>query len=110
MGKLVSHVRCWQQWREAEARDVLEELAASGESMAAFARRRGVSTRRLAYWRKRLLTGAATEFVAVALPETSGAFIEIAAAGVVVRVREELDVKRVAELAVAIGRRTGDAC
>ena len=103
-------VRHWQQWTEAQARRALEELAASGESAASFARRRGGSSRRLAYWRKRLAAPAKTEFVAVALSTVSAAAIEIAAGGVVVRVREDLDVDHVARLVEAIGRRAGGAC
>ena len=34
--------RQWQQWNEAEARGMLEELAGSGDSMASFARRSGL--------------------------------------------------------------------
>ena len=82
-------VRHWRQWTEQEARDALDKLARSGESVASFARRAGVSAQRIAYWKKRLSPPAPTEFVAVALPATTAAtWIEIAAAGVVVRVRE----------------------
>lgn len=103
--------RRWRQWTEDEARGALEELAQTGESAAEFARRRGVSTQRLAYWRKRLVASAKPRFVAVALPGTgSPASIEIASSGVVVRVREDLDVDHIAQLVEAIGRRTGGAC
>ena len=102
--------RQWQQWSEAEARGMLEELAGSGDSMASFARRKGVSRRRLEYWRQRLREAMAPQFVAVALPPATPAFIEIVAAGVVVRVREERDADEVARLAVAIGRLAGRAC
>ncbi len=101
--------RRWRQWTEQEARAALGELAESGESGAGFARRKGISTQRLAYWRTRL--GGAAKFIAVALPAArSPSCIEIAAAGVVVRVREDLDVDRVASLVEAIGRRTGGTC
>jgi transposase-like protein len=102
--------RRWRQWSEEQARAALEEFAASGESAAGFARRKGVSTQRLAYWKKRLSAAAKTEFVAVALPATTSGWIEIAAAGVIIRVREDLDVDHVAQLAEAIGRRLGGAC
>ncbi len=102
--------RRWRQWTEGQARGALEELAASGESAAAFARRKGISSRRIDYWRKRLGGPAKTEFVAVALPAASTATIEIAAGGVVVRTREDLDVDHVARLVEAIVRRLGSAC
>ncbi|MDQ3370985.1 MAG: hypothetical protein M3680_36665, partial [Myxococcota bacterium] len=101
-------VRHWRQWTEEQARGALEELAASGESDAAFARRKAISTRRLAYWRKRLPEATTTEFVAVTLPAAiTTRRIEISAGGVVVRVGEDLDVDHVARLVAAIGRRVG---
>src|SRR5207302_78157 len=99
-----------QRWTESEAREALAELEASGESVAGFARRKGVSAQRLAYWRKRLGQAVETRFVALELPTTASARIEIAAAGVVVRVREDLDVEHVARLVEAIGQRVGGAC
>jgi hypothetical protein len=104
--------RRWQQWTERQAYEVLEELAAAGESMASFARRKGISTQRITYWRKRLaITPPKTAFVAVPLSvEASPKRIEIASAGVVVRVREDFDVDRLAQLVEAIGRRTGGPC
>jgi transposase-like protein len=103
--------RRWRQWTEQQARKALEELAASGESAAAFARHSGISPRRLAYWRKRLAESGKTAFVAVALPAaTSARWIEVAAGGVVVRIREDLDVGQVARLVEAIGRQVGGAC
>lgn len=109
--KVRDGVRQWRQWTEEQARSALEDLAATGESAASFARRRGISAPRLAYWRKRLAAPTRAEFVAVALPSAmSPASIEIAAAGVVVRVREDLDVGHVARLVEAIGRRVGGTC
>ena len=100
----------WQRWSEKEAREALNELAASEESAVGFAQRKGISTQRIAYWKKRLAGERATDFLAVTLPSTSGASIEIAAVGVVVRVREELDVEHVARLVGAIGRRVVGPC
>jgi hypothetical protein len=97
--------RRWRQWSEAEARAALAELDGSGESAKRFASRKGVSTQRLAYWRKRL-ADSGTTFVAVPLPEAGrGGHVEIALDGVVVRVREEVEVDHVARLVVAIARR-----
>jgi hypothetical protein len=111
MGRKQSVVGGWRQWREPEAREVLEELALSGESAASFARRRGFSTQRLAYWKKRLASDGAPKFLAVALPAppTTARWVEICAGGVVVRIPEEVDEDRVARLVEAIGRRMG-AC
>jgi transposase-like protein len=87
----------WQQWTEHDAREALAELATSGESKAQFARRRGVSTERLRYWQKRLARGMAPSFIAVPLA-ASRARLEIEVGDVTVRVREDLDLARVAEL------------
>ena len=98
-------------WKEKQAREVREELATTGESVAGFARRKGISSKRIAYWRTRLGARAKPQFVAVTLP--AGAppgSIELSAGGVVVRVREGLDVEHVARLVEAIGRRVGSAC
>ena len=42
--------RGWRQWTERDAREALAELARTGESLAEFARRRGVSGERVRYW------------------------------------------------------------
>jgi len=111
MGKRGDGVRGWRQWTEDEARGALDELAASGESAAGYARRKGVSTQRLAYWRKRLAGTTRAEFLPVTLAALAPTkWIEIVAAGVTVRVGEDLDVGYVARLVEAIGRRVGGAC
>jgi hypothetical protein len=46
--------RGWKQWTESEARAALVEWKQSGLSAEAFARSRGFSSMRLAYWAKRL--------------------------------------------------------
>jgi hypothetical protein len=101
--------RRWRQWTETQAREALEELAASGESLASFARSRGVSPQRIAYWRRRLGEPSSAPFVAVTVPE-SRAWIEVMVGSVVVRVREDLDVGHVARLVEAIGRARDGAC
>ena len=64
--------RFWRQWSEAEARAHLEEFRRTAESVAEFARRKGVSTQRLAYRTKRLASAKGREtkpaFVAVTMP------------------------------------------
>jgi hypothetical protein len=47
-------VRGWRQWTAERAQRELEEWRASGEPLAAFARRRGFSSQRLRWWRDRL--------------------------------------------------------
>jgi hypothetical protein len=94
----------WQQWTEQDAREVLDELATSGESKAQFARRRGVSTERLRYWQKRLANATAPSFVAVPLA-ASRAQLEIAVGDVTVRVREDVELDRLADLLdLVVGR------
>jgi len=103
--------RRWHHWTEKEARAALAELAATGESVAAFTRRTGVSRGRLEYWQRRVAAGKTTDFVAVDLAgATTGRHFEIIAAGVVVRVREGVDVDEVARLVEAIARRVRGAC
>ena len=43
-------------WTEAEAREALAERRRSGESVVAFARRHGISAKRLYWWRHQLKT------------------------------------------------------
>lgn len=98
----------WQQWSEAKARRMLAAFARSGASASAFAKSRGITTRRIQYWSKRLGDEASVEFVPVPIPEPTAALdarIEIAAGDVVVRLREGTDVEYVAQLVVAIGGR-----
>ena len=46
--------RSWKQWKPAQARKVLEAWRSSGLSLGAYAQRRGVTTKRLSWWRERL--------------------------------------------------------
>lgn len=95
----------WQRWTEQDAREALAELATSGESKAQFARRRGISTERLRYWQKRLASATAPSFIAVPLA-ASRAQLEIAVGEVTVRVREDMDLARLADLLdLVAGRR-----
>lgn len=100
--------RRWQQWSEQEARDALAELARSGESIARFARRKGISEQRLYYWRKRIAQTSAPAFVAVPLA-ASIRHVEIASEAVTVRVREDLDPEQLADLIEVVARR-GRGC
>lgn len=95
----------WRQWREAEARAVLAEFAASGASLAAFARQRGVAVKRLSYWRQRLASSARVDFVPVAIAPPgppAEAFVEITVRGVVLRARTDVEAARLARLVAAL--------
>ncbi|SRR6266487_4108312 len=97
----------WRQWTEEEGRAALAELARSGEGIVQFARSRGISMGRLAYWKKRLGEGPSglPAFVEVPLAAAGRGQIEIAHEGVVVRVREDLDVEHLARIVEALARR-----
>jgi transposase-like protein len=110
MSRTADGRRRWRQWTEAEARAALAELAESGESLASFARRKGVSSNRLLYWRQRVgETVVAPSFVRVRLPAarppSDGERVEIVVDDVAVRVREEMDVGRLAALVRALAGR-----
>lgn len=101
--------RRWKRWTEAEARAALVELAQSGESEHAFARRKGISRQRLRYWRGLLgRRTAKPAFVAVDLPAVRpvGDEIAIRVGEIAICVREDLDVDHLARIVEALGRRT----
>ena len=109
-------------WTEQHAREVIAELRATGEPAARFARRKGITRQRLAYWATRIeSTGpasrtpafvqvtsvpAVTRTTAVAAPAMSATVpIEISVGLAVIRVRASHDVEHVAQLVDAIARR-----
>ncbi len=99
--------RPWHQWTETEATTVLGDFATAGLTPAKFCARRGISRGRLAYWRERLSTAstaATPAFVAVTLPisRRPDAHIEIERGGVLLRVREDIDVEHLARLVAAL--------
>jgi transposase-like protein len=96
--------RGWRQWTEEDARSALAELSSTRESVTEFARRRGVSVERIRYWRKRLMQLPA--FMAVPVTDSGRAQIEIAAAGVTMRIREDVDLERLADLVDIMSRST----
>ncbi|MDP3196599.1 hypothetical protein [Tabrizicola sp.] len=96
--------RRWRQWSEGEAREVLARLAASRQSVAAFARENGVSAHRITYWRARLGEPQSAQlFVPVRV--RGGATVELEIGPVVLRVREDISAERIAEIVVAIAQR-----
>ncbi len=109
-------------WTEEQGRAALADLKASGDSVAAFARRTGITRQRIYYWTKRAASvrtrAQAREdepnFVAVRLPcsraNAQSAWIELDVAGTVVRIRESLDAEHVGRLVEAIARRLEGRC
>lgn len=100
--------RSWQRWNEEDARTALDELERTAESASGFARRKGFSTQRLRYWKKRLATTATPAFVGVTMPTAPASRepIEIRIGALSVVVQEGCDVEHVARLAEALSRRT----
>lgn len=92
------------EWSESEAREVIAACDASKLSRRAFCEDRGLTSSRLDYWRKRLAAVTpAPRFVefSPAPPAEAGARVEICVGGVVVRVRESLDVGHLARIVAA---------
>jgi transposase-like protein len=95
-----------RRWDEGEAREALAEQQRSGESITAFAQRRGFSAQRIYYWKKRIAGGAVPAFVAVPVAPASAAKIEIVADGVTIRIREDVAPERLAQIVDVLGRRS----
>ena len=99
-----------ERWTERQAREALGALDASGESVAAFAARAGVSAWRLYHWRARLSEQPAA-FVEVqpdAEPRGGGCVFEVVLrGGRVVRVPSEFDGGVLRRLVAVL---EGDAC
>lgn len=105
--------RRWEHWTEEQGQAALEELKLSGMSMRQFAQSKGVTTQRIAYWKKRLADVRSTTFVAVPLPagvRSAGlagpSQIEIGLGAITIRVREDLDVEHLARIVGALARGT----
>lgn len=71
--------RTRRRWTEAEARDALAALEASGLSANAFALREGIDSQRLFWWRRRFASSksARGSFVEVTTPTLEFARVEI---------------------------------
>lgn len=75
------------RWTEREAREALSALEESGESLAAFARREGLSSERLYRWRAKLTKQAFVEIQRGPVVTEDGGVLEVVVAtGRVVRV------------------------
>jgi len=100
--------RRWKQWKEPEAREAVASWRRSGLSEAAFCAREGYSATRLRYWLERLdepprSRSSSVSFVPIALGDVRPVRqMEIVRAGVVLRVREDLDVTHVVRLVAAL--------
>jgi transposase-like protein len=92
-GKRLEDLRGSRPWSEAEARQVLDALARSGESVASFSRGAGLVPQRVSWWRKRLGSGDARAAAA-----TSTGFVPV-----VVRAAAEEAHRQEAAAVVAFG-------
>lgn len=99
--KTRSEKRQWTQWTEAEGRAAVDAWRASKLSAETFARERGFSAHRLTYWQRRLAR-ARPAFVPVIAPTRSDTRIEIERAGVVLRLREDIDPVILARIVAAL--------
>lgn len=64
------------RWSADDAQQILDEWAASGESLQGFAARRGLVPQRLAWWRKRL-TAKPPAAAAIAAAPTAAKFLPV---------------------------------
>lgn len=80
-------------WTEEEARVVLDQWRESGESLAEFARKRGLGAQRLYWWRKRLSGRARSTALISFVPAKVVSKVEASGGlGVVVRLPNEVSV------------------
>lgn len=95
-------------WGEAQGREALAGLAASGLSMAAFGRATGITARRLAWWRGRTAPESAgkIEFVPVEVARparaASDGVMEIAIGDVRIRVGPGFDADALRRLLAVV--------
>jgi hypothetical protein len=98
------------RWTATQARAVIEQWKASGQSAAAFATQHGFQVGRLAYWSKQLEYAehdATAAFVAVPMEATSAsASIEIELDGqLTIRIPEGADTRYIVQLVAALRSR-----
>ena len=97
-------------WTEDEARAVLAAVSRSGLSLAAFARRHGLSDRTLYWWRTQLrahtnvepATGMFARICTQSIPSREPSGIEIAISDVVIRVAPGFDPQTLAQVVAAL--------
>jgi hypothetical protein len=105
-----------KRWTSAQAREVIERWRASGQTAAAFATQQRISATRLSYWSKQLEQREVEppQLVAVPIsasrPPAARATIEIEVAGLILRVREDVDARYLVQLIAALRDRGGVRC
>jgi len=94
------------RWTAGYARAVVERWRASGQSAVAFAAQHGINASRLSYWSKQIEQPqgeAAATFIAVPVEAANASrAVEIVVGGLIVRVREGVDARYVAQLVNAL--------
>jgi transposase-like protein len=94
------------RWTEADAREALAALAASGRSLRAFAREHGLDPQRLYAWRRKLQRPEPPRFVELFVtppPPNEAVGLEIGCpSGHVVRVVDDVDTRRLVSVLRAI--------
>jgi hypothetical protein len=82
-------------WTETDARVVLDQWRQSGDSLAEFARKRGVSAARLYWWRKRLgEQERSTTLISLVPAQVTGGVGSDDGFGVVVRLPNGISIER----------------
>lgn len=82
-------------WTEADARIVLDHWRQSGDSLAEFARKRGVSAARVYWWRKRLGGDErSTALISLVPARVTGEVRSSIGFGVVVRLPNGVSIER----------------
>jgi transposase-like protein len=95
------------RWTAADAATVLADAAASGLSLAAFARREGVEVRRLYRWRRELSAGHEKRPAFIEVQAPPAASVEIALmSGRTLRVAETISGDALARLVEVLERQT----
>ena len=79
-------------WTDDDARTLLEEWRRSGETIAAFARRRNVAAWRLYAWRTKLQMTAATPRVAPTLSLVPASIVAVSGATLTLRLPGEVSI------------------
>jgi hypothetical protein len=96
------------RWTEREAREALSALEESGESLAAFAKREGLSSERLYRWRAKLTKQAFVEVRPEPMRAEDGGVLEVVVAtGRVVRVPSDFNASALRRLLSVL---EADAC
>jgi transposase-like protein len=89
-----------RRWTAEEARQVLAAQEASGESLAGFARKRGLKAQRLQWWRSRLAAWEqpAQTLVPAVVEARALPAVRLRVAGVEVEIAEPVEAGWLAEL------------